>query len=161
MQDSTLCPRQYLHAPLLCRGALCRVSHQPGKYGIKTKTKTQYLVGLTQGSQVKPVYGQKAPSGVLNDVNPENFFCTVLQFLSSQSSFAFTDYGVLTLRCRRTWKEWQKLGIDWRQVFGSQSLRSFFLNMAERLPTCSRYDLGHIGKLEANSDSFKTALLVT
>ena len=27
MQDSTLCPRQYLHAPLLCRGALCRVSH--------------------------------------------------------------------------------------------------------------------------------------
>ena len=28
MQDSTLCPRQYLHAPLLCRGALCRVSHQ-------------------------------------------------------------------------------------------------------------------------------------
>ena len=32
MQDSTLCPRQYLHAPLLCRGALCRVSHQPGKY---------------------------------------------------------------------------------------------------------------------------------
>ena len=37
MQDSTLCPRQYLHAPLLCRGALCRVSHQPGKYGIKTK----------------------------------------------------------------------------------------------------------------------------
>ena len=25
MQDSTLCPRQYLHAPLLCRGALCRV----------------------------------------------------------------------------------------------------------------------------------------
>ena len=37
MQDSTLCPRQYLHAPLLCRGALCRVSHQPGKYGIKNK----------------------------------------------------------------------------------------------------------------------------
>ena len=31
MQDSTLCPRQYLHAPLLCRGALRRVSHQPGK----------------------------------------------------------------------------------------------------------------------------------
>ena len=31
MQDSTLCPRQYLHAPLLCRGALCRVSHRPGK----------------------------------------------------------------------------------------------------------------------------------
>ena len=32
MQDSTLCPRQYLHALLLCRGALCRVSHQPGKH---------------------------------------------------------------------------------------------------------------------------------
>ena len=31
MQNSTLCPRQYLHAPLLCRGALCRVSRQPGK----------------------------------------------------------------------------------------------------------------------------------
>ena len=71
MQDSTLCPRQYLHAPLLCRGALCRVSHQPGKhppntqvlgceggratrmalmlplrrYGIKTKT------GLTRGKR--------------------------------------------------------------------------------------------------------------
>ena len=29
MQDSTLCPRQYLLSPLLCRGALCRVSHQP------------------------------------------------------------------------------------------------------------------------------------
>ena len=41
MQDSTLCPRQYLDAPLLCRGALCRVSHQPGKYGIKTKIKTK------------------------------------------------------------------------------------------------------------------------
>ena len=27
-QYSTFCPRQYLHAPLLCRGALCRVSHQ-------------------------------------------------------------------------------------------------------------------------------------
>ena len=32
MQYSTLCPRQYLQAPLLCRGALCRVSHQPGKH---------------------------------------------------------------------------------------------------------------------------------
>ena len=32
MQDSTPCPRQYLHAPLLCREALCRVSHQPGKH---------------------------------------------------------------------------------------------------------------------------------
>ena len=32
MQDSTLCPRQYIHAPLLCRGALCRVSHRPGKH---------------------------------------------------------------------------------------------------------------------------------
>ena len=32
MQDSTLCPRQYLHAPLLCWGALCRVSHQQGKH---------------------------------------------------------------------------------------------------------------------------------
>ena len=32
MQDSTLCPRQYLHAPLLYRAALCRVSHQPGKH---------------------------------------------------------------------------------------------------------------------------------
>ena len=31
MQNSTLCPRQYLHAPLLCRGALCRVSRQLGK----------------------------------------------------------------------------------------------------------------------------------
>ena len=41
MQDSTLCPRQYLRAPLLCRGALCRVSHQPGKYGIKTKFKNK------------------------------------------------------------------------------------------------------------------------
>ena len=29
MQDSTLCLRQYLHAPLLCRGTICRVSHQP------------------------------------------------------------------------------------------------------------------------------------
>ena len=37
MQDSTLCPRQYLHAPLLCRGALCRIFHQPGKYGIKKR----------------------------------------------------------------------------------------------------------------------------
>ena len=41
MQDSTLCPRQYLHAPLLCRGALCRVSHQPGKYGIKNNKKQE------------------------------------------------------------------------------------------------------------------------
>ena len=32
MQYSTLCSRQYLHAPLLCRGPLCRVSHQPGKH---------------------------------------------------------------------------------------------------------------------------------
>ena len=31
MQDSTPCARQYLHAPLLCRGVLCRVFHQPGK----------------------------------------------------------------------------------------------------------------------------------
>ena len=31
MQDSTLCPRQFLHALLLCWGALCRVCHQPGK----------------------------------------------------------------------------------------------------------------------------------
>ena len=34
MQDSTLCPSQYLHAPLLRRRTLCRVSHQPGKYGV-------------------------------------------------------------------------------------------------------------------------------
>ena len=34
MQDSTLCPRQYLHAPLLCRGALCQVSHHPGKLDV-------------------------------------------------------------------------------------------------------------------------------
>ena len=27
MQDSSLCPRQYLHAPLLCRGALCYSHH--------------------------------------------------------------------------------------------------------------------------------------
>ena len=26
VMQGTLCPRQYLHAPLLCRGALCRVS---------------------------------------------------------------------------------------------------------------------------------------
>ena len=32
IQDSTLCPRQYLHALLVCREALCRVSHQPGKH---------------------------------------------------------------------------------------------------------------------------------
>ena len=32
MQDSTFCPRQYLHAPLICRGALCRDFHQPGKH---------------------------------------------------------------------------------------------------------------------------------
>ena len=37
MQDSTLCPRQYLHAPLLCRVTLCRVSHQPAKYGVKNR----------------------------------------------------------------------------------------------------------------------------
>ena len=27
-----LCPRQYLRAHLLYRGALCRISHQPGKH---------------------------------------------------------------------------------------------------------------------------------
>ena len=34
MQDGTLYPinRQYLHAPLICRGALCRIFHQPGKH---------------------------------------------------------------------------------------------------------------------------------
>ena len=37
MQDSTICSRQYLHAPLLCRGALCRVSHQPGKHPSNTQ----------------------------------------------------------------------------------------------------------------------------
>ena len=42
MQDSTLCPRQYLHAPLLCLGALCRVSHQPGKHGIKKRRKKRF-----------------------------------------------------------------------------------------------------------------------
>ena len=36
-QDSTLCPRQYLHTPLLCRGALCRDSHQPGKHPAYTQ----------------------------------------------------------------------------------------------------------------------------
>ena len=51
MQDSILCPRQYLHAPLLCRGALCRVSHQPGKYRIKTKIKAKSAVPLTRKEQ--------------------------------------------------------------------------------------------------------------
>ena len=32
MQGGTLCRRQYLHAPLLCQGALCQVFHQPGKH---------------------------------------------------------------------------------------------------------------------------------
>ena len=54
MQDSTPCPRQYLHASLLCRGALCRVSHQPGKYGIKTKIKTvRALIFLAR--RIQPV----------------------------------------------------------------------------------------------------------
>ena len=51
MQDSTPCPRQYLHAPLLCRGALCRVSHQPGKYEI-TKKKQEKTRKNTLGLQV-------------------------------------------------------------------------------------------------------------
>ena len=61
MQDSTLCPRQYLHAPLLCRGALCRVSHQPGEYGIKTKKnkkKKQTTIGLRQAVRSNPFMGK-------------------------------------------------------------------------------------------------------
>ena len=53
MQDSTLCSRQYLHAPLLCQGALCRVSHQPGKlllnrniYSSTTLGKGLYVHGI-------------------------------------------------------------------------------------------------------------------
>ena len=42
------------------------------------------------------------------------------------------------------------------KFLGPNRFGVFFLNMAERLPTCSH--LGHIGKLEANLDSFKTAL---
>ena len=58
MQDSTLCPRQYLHAPLLCRGALCRVSRQPGKYGIKTKIKHNRF-NSRQAVRSNPVMGKK------------------------------------------------------------------------------------------------------
>ena len=42
------------------------------------------------------------------------------------------------------------------KFLGPNRFGVFFLNMAERLPTCSRFR--HIGKLEANLDSFKTAL---
>ena len=59
MQDSTLCPRQYLHAPLLCRGALCRVSHQPGKYGIQTNIK-QNRFNSRQAVRANPFMGKNA-----------------------------------------------------------------------------------------------------
>ena len=59
IQDSTLCPRQYLHAPLLCRGALCRVSHQPGKYGMKTKIKNKNRFNSRQAVRSNPFMGKK------------------------------------------------------------------------------------------------------
>ena len=59
MQDSTLCPRQYLHAPLLCWGALCRGSHQPGKYGIKTKIKNRNRFNSRQAVRSNPFMSKK------------------------------------------------------------------------------------------------------
>ena len=45
------------------------------------------------------------------------------------------------------------------EFLGPNRFGVFFKNMAERLPTF--HDLGHIGKLEANLDSFKTDLKST
>ena len=50
-----------------------------------------------------------------------------------------------------------ELGRDWRKVFGPQSLQSFFLKTWLNA-FLQVHDLGHIGKLEANLSSFKTAL---
>ena len=46
MQDSSLlCPRQYHHAPLLCRGALCRNSHPPD-FSLSIYNNNSLLVNL-------------------------------------------------------------------------------------------------------------------
>ena len=85
MQDSTLCPRQFLHAPLLCRGALCRVSHQPGKHPLykvlgceggrvtrmapdatteKIRDKNKSRFNSRQAVRSNPFVSKEAPSGV-------------------------------------------------------------------------------------------------
>ena len=65
MQDSTLCPRQYLHAPLLCRGALWRVSRQPGKH----PPYTQVLGCDSEGGRVTRMMAPDATTG-------KNISCT-------------------------------------------------------------------------------------
>ena len=62
------------------------------------------------------------------------------------------------LRCRRTWKEWKKLEQIGAKYLGPNRFGVFFLIW--RNAYLHFHDLGNIGKLEANLDSFKTPLRV-
>ena len=114
MQDSALCPRQYLHSLLLCLGALCRVPHQPGKhppntqvlgcgggratrmvlmpplksYGIKNKNKNKNRFNSRQAVRSNPLMSKE---GQVVEVNQG----TKLWLTSNSLAARFTSHSLL------------------------------------------------------------------